>query len=110
MLRIPLRFRDSALLLVPRWGDLDTPWQVAALALLGLVPVVLVLWLYRYELRVVRRSTAAGLLALRLLVLALLWCVVALQPIVAHFSTEHLPGRVLVAVDRSNSMGVPDPQ
>jgi hypothetical protein len=110
MLRIPLPFQDSALLLIPRWGELGTPRQVTLLALLGLVPVVLVLWLYCYELRLVRRPTARGLLALRLLAVVLLWCVVGLQPIVAHFTTEELPGRVLIAVDRSESTRVTDPQ
>jgi hypothetical protein len=110
MFRIPLPFNDSNLLLLPRWGELGTPLQVTLLALLALVPVLLVLWLYRFELHLVRRSTAVWLLTMRLLMVVLLWSVVGLQPIVAHFHTEELPGRVFVAVDRSLSMGVPDPQ
>src|SRR5712671_3938706 len=104
MFRISLLSNDSTLLLIPRWGELGTALQVTLLALMAVVPGLLVLWLYRYELRLVRRSAALIFLTLRLLVLVLLWCVVGLQPIVARFSTEELPGRVLVAVDRSNSM------
>ena len=110
MFRIPLPYKESALLLIPRWSELGLPLQITVLALLALVPVLLVLCLYRYELHLVRRYAAISLLTVRLLVIVLLWCVVGLQPIVARFSTEDLPGRVLVAVDRSNSMGVPDPQ
>jgi len=110
MFRIPLPFKDAALLVIPRGGELGTVVQVTLLALMALVPMLLVLWLYRSELRLVRRSAALGLLTLRLVVIVLLWCVVGLQPIVAHFRTEELPGRVLVAVDRSNSMVVADPQ
>jgi hypothetical protein len=110
MLRIPLPFDDTALLLIPRWSELGIPLQVTVLALVGLLPILLVLWLYRYELYLVRRSAARFLLSLRLLVLLLLWFVVGLQPIVARYSTEELPGRVMVAVDRSHSMDVTDPQ
>src|SRR5581483_1326972 len=99
-----------SLLLSPRWGDMEPAAQVALLALLGLVPVLLVLWLYRYELRLVRRSVAGLLLVLRLLVIVLLWCVVGMQPVLARSTTEELPGRVVVAVDRSASTGVTDPQ
>ena len=40
----------------------------------------------------------------------LLFFVVGFQPIVLHTTTEELPGRVLLAVDRSASMDVADPQ
>ena len=110
MFRITLPFTDWSLLLSPRWGDLPLSTQSALLALLGLIPVALVLWLYRYEMRLVRRATAGFFLGLRLLVIALLWCVVGLQPVLARYTTEELPGRVLIAVDQSGSMNVPDPQ
>src|SRR5262245_25978730 len=110
MYSITLPFTDWTLLVSPRWGDLDPPAQVAALALLGLVPLALVLWLYRYELRLVRRSAAAFLLGVRVLVLLPLWCVVAWQPVLARSTTEEIPARVVVAVDRSGSMSVTDPQ
>ncbi|MCC6418253.1 MAG: VWA domain-containing protein [Gemmataceae bacterium] len=110
MQRIDLPLTDWSLLLAPRWGHLDAPAQVALLALLGAAPVALVLWLYRCELRLVRRRTAALLLGLRLLVLGLLWFVVSLQPVLARSVVEEIPGRVLIAVDRSASTEVADPQ
>jgi hypothetical protein len=110
MFRIPLPLEDSALLVVPRWAELGPILQITLLVSTAVLPLLLVLWLYRYELRLVRRAAARGLLAVRLLMLLMLWCVVALQPIVARYSTEELPGRVLVAVDRSGSMAVTDPQ
>jgi hypothetical protein len=110
MFRIPLASPDSSLLLAPRWGELHGFWQVVLLALVGGVPLALVIWLYRYELKLVRRRTAAALLALRLVVLLVPLFLVGFQPIVSHTTTEELPGRVLVAVDRSASMDVADPQ
>src|SRR5262249_19652828 len=68
------------------------------------------LWLYRYELKLVRRATALALLALRLAVLLFLLFVLCLQPVVARVPVESLPGRVLVAIDRSDSMEAHDPQ
>jgi hypothetical protein len=109
MLRIPL-VDDYGLLLAPRWGELGLALQITLLALLGLLPLVLVSWLYRYELRLIRRLTALALLSLRLAVIALLWLLIAFQPMVARSTTEEQPGRVIVAVDRSASMDVPDPQ
>jgi hypothetical protein len=109
MLRIPL-VDEYTLLLSPRWGELGPGTQVLLLALIGLVPVLLVLWLYRYELRLIRRLTALLLLGLRLAVICLLWLLIALQPVVARSTSEDLPGRVLVAVDRSGSTDVTDPQ
>ena len=77
---------------------------------LCVVPVVLVLWLYRYELRLVRRRAAVCLLGLRLVAILLLVFLICLQPILARSSSEELHGRVLIAVDRSGSMDVADPQ
>src|SRR5260370_31289449 len=61
---------------------------------------LLVLWLYRHELRLVHRWIACGLLFLRLAVVLLILILVGLQPIVARLTTEELPGRLLIAVDR----------
>src|SRR5438093_8385843 len=110
MFRIPLPGDNNVLLLTPRWGDLQAPWQVALPALLFVLPVGLVLWLYRSELRLVGRGMAAGLLAVRLLLLVLLWAVICWQPMLVHEFSEDLTGRVLIAVDRSRSMEVTDPQ
>jgi hypothetical protein len=106
---IELPFTDAVLRLSPRWSELGDEWQTAALALCGVVPLLLVLWLYRYELRLISRFAALGLLLLRVAVIALLWFVVCLQPIVTSVTTAEVPTRVLVAVDVSGSMSVTDP-
>ncbi len=110
MHRVPLPFTDAYLLLSPRWADLPTPGRAALLLLLCLLPAALVVGLYRFELRLVNRGAAVGLLALRLVVLAVLLLLVGFQPIFARSHVEELPGRVLIAVDRSDSMDVADPQ
>jgi hypothetical protein len=109
MLQIPL-WDGSCLILSPRWAGLEQPWQIGLLTVLGIGPVCLVLWLYRSELRLVHRGTALGLLGLRLLLLMLLWLLIGMQPVIAHDTVQELPGRVLIAVDRSASMDVADPQ
>jgi hypothetical protein len=106
---ISLPLTDSALQLAPRWGELGAPAQQIALALCGLVPLALVLWLYRHELRLVSRAAALGLLLLRVAVIALLWFIVCLQPVLTATSTREVPTRVVVAVDLSGSMTATDP-
>jgi hypothetical protein len=108
-IEIPLPFTDAVLRLIPRWSEWSLLSQVTSLALFGLVPLAVVILLYRYELRLVSRSGALGLLALRLLVIVGLWFVVCLQPVVTSITTQELPSRVLVAVDISDSMNVTDP-
>jgi hypothetical protein len=110
MHHIPLPFTDAFLFLSPRWGELSGFAQTVLLLLVALVPVALVVWLYRYELRLVSRVRATGLLLLRLAVLLLLAALVCLQPALARVTTEEVPGRVLVAVDRSGSTDLADPQ
>src|SRR5437763_12653343 len=104
MLAVNLPLVDADLVLNPPWSGLHPGMQAGLLALLALVPLVLLVALYRYELRLVPSATALGLLVLRLAVLALLLSLVCLQPVFARDRTYGLPGRVLVAVDRSDSM------
>src|SRR5437016_5896573 len=106
---IPLPGTENFLQLSPRWTD-PWSWQAAVLLLLALVPVALVFWLYHYELKLVSRWTARSLVTLRLIVIALLWFLVCLQPTLARAPSTDLPGRVIVAVDLSDSMSVTDPQ
>src|SRR3954452_17151880 len=108
--RITLFDEDRVLLLNPRWGELGTVPQVLLIALLCWVPLGLILWLYRYEMRLVPRRTARVLLFLRALAIALLLLLVILQPVYARVLHEELPGRVIVPVDVSESMHVADPQ
>ncbi|HKI37960.1 MAG TPA: hypothetical protein VKA46_39260 [Gemmataceae bacterium] len=110
MHRIPFPGTDASLLLSPRWGELSTFWQWTLLGLIVAVPLLLVVILYRYELRLIKPAAAVLLLGLRLVVLVLILFLLGLQPIYARTHTEELPGRVLVAVDRSDSTGVTDPQ
>jgi hypothetical protein len=98
---------DATLLLSPRWGELHGTAQVL-LILVFLAPPLLVLSLYRYELRLVHRGVAMLLLSLRLSALGFLLLLVGLQPVIERSRTEELPGRVIVAVDRSASMEVQD--
>jgi hypothetical protein len=101
---------NSELLLTPQLAGLPPLARAALLMLLCAIPLALLLWLYRYELRLVSPGTALGLLSLRLVVVLLILSLVCLQPIFARDWTEELPGRVLVVVDDSDSMQVTDPQ
>ncbi len=98
------------LLLTPQFAGLSPALRFGLIAVVCVVPVALVLWLYRWELRLVTRLTALLLLGLRLVVVVLLLALVCLQPVYAHDRTLGLPGRVLVAVDRSDSTEIADPQ
>jgi hypothetical protein len=109
MFHFDIPFTDTTLLLHPRFGDRALIVQLFLL-LVCLAPVGLVGWLYRYELRMVRPAMARVLLGLRLLVVSMLVVVIAFQPVAARTTSETLAGRVLVALDRSDSMGVTDPQ
>jgi hypothetical protein len=110
MYSIKLPLDQGDLLLTPQWTGLPSALQGALILLTCLAPLALIGWLYRYELRLVSRLTALGLLLLRLTVVILLLLLVYLQPVFARTRTERLPGRVLVAVDRSESTDVADPQ
>ncbi len=74
----------------------------------GVVAVVLLLVLYKYERKLVSRGAGLALLALRLA--AVLALVVALfEPIAQRVYTEKVRGRVIVGVDLSESMATTDP-
>jgi hypothetical protein len=110
MLRLRLPADDTSLLLAPLGAGLSPALQVALLVLLAAVPLALVAALYRYELRLVPRAAALVLLGLRVAVLALIVFLVGFRPVYARDVKYDLPGRVVVAVDRSDSMDVADPQ
>src|SRR3954451_11738683 len=74
----------------------------------GVAALVLLLVLYREERRLVSRRAGLGLLGLRLLAASVL--VLALfEPIAARTFREVVKGRVIVAVDVSESMATADP-
>src|SRR5262245_43301042 len=109
MFRIPFPFTETTLVLTPPLESLPA-WAQIGLGVLGLIATAgLLIWLYSYELRLVRPMTATGLLALRAVALALLWFVI-MQPVISRPTSEKLPGYVLIGLDRSDSMGVTDPQ
>src|SRR5690606_6220059 len=95
--------------LVPYFPWLPVALQVAAFAGGLFLLLALVVWLYRYESRLVAPGTARLLLGLRAVALGLLWAVLSLRPVVAHVSSETVPGQVFVALDRSDSMRIADP-
>jgi hypothetical protein len=110
MLRFTIPGTDSALLLSPRLADLAPGLQIAIIIAICLLPIGLTALLYRYELQLIRRSVAMLLFGLRLVVLFLILFLVCLQPVFARAHVEELPGRVVIAVDRSDSTDVTDPQ
>lgn len=113
MFAMPLPWPDSSLQFTLPGEGLGTLLQVGVVCLAViacLVPVLLILWLYYYEIRLVSRRLAATLLSLRLGALALLLLLLFFQPVYGHDVTISLPGRVVVAVDRSGSMDIVDPQ
>src|SRR3954451_10829967 len=74
----------------------------------GLVALVLLLWLYREERRLISRRAGMGLLGLRLLAATVL--VLALfEPIAARTFRQVVKGRLIIAVDVSESMATADP-
>ena len=102
---------DRFLELAPRWGDTPGFGDWAPWVLLGGIPAGLILWLYRYELKIVGGFAARALLTLRLVVLSLLLFLVLWQPRVGGApATEKTSDRVLVVIDRTGSMEVGDPQ
>ncbi len=109
MTSISLPFTDAFLRLSLPFPGLSPALRLA-LALLGLALFLgLFIALYRYEMRLIRRRFALALLGLRIAAFVVLFLLLALEPVVARSIIEEVPGKVLVAVDRSDSMKVTDP-
>src|SRR5688572_27215088 len=101
MLRYTLPFSEGVM----------SPLTQKALILGGLALILfLIATLYRYELRLIRPGAARLLLAMRVLVISLVWLLTSLKPFLDHVTTEFLPGKVVLAVDRSDSMTITDAQ
>ena len=75
----------------------------------GLAALALLLLLYREERRLVSRGAGLGLLGLRLLAAAGVLVLALFEPIASRAWRESVRGRVLVAVDDSESMTTVDP-
>ena len=109
MLSIPIPLTNSSfdftlpLPGLPRWG------RVMLVVVLAAALAVLLVRLYRFEMRLVSRRMARTLLGLRLAVVAAIFLTLCLEPTLKTTSYREVPSRVLVAVDRSDSMRVTDP-
>src|SRR5258708_5945455 len=110
MFTIPLPWPDSSLLIAPPWAGLPVLVRGLLLLALCLVPLLLLVVLYRYELRLVPGRPAFALFGLRLVVFLLVLALLLARPVFARDRHTKLPGRVLIAVDRSASLDVADPQ
>lgn len=90
----------------------DTPpWlNLGLFAGIIILLLALMLWLYRYESRLVQPVTARWLLLLRGLVMGCLAALLFFRPVLTRTETEIVPGRVVVALDLSDSMQITDPQ
>lgn len=110
MFRIDLPLTDAYILLTPRLGYFSRYGQLAVLALLLLVVSWLIFRLYRTELTLIPKRFALALLTLRLMLIAALLLISSLKPSLAHTITETVPSKVLIGIDRSDSMDVTDPQ
>src|SRR5687768_5321544 len=106
MIAVPIPFTGARLALALPFGFLPTFARVlVVLALIG-VFVALVIRLYRAELRQVSPGTARFLLGLRVTAFAAVFVVLLAAPAVVRTVRESVPGRVVVAVDLSDSMRV----
>ena len=110
MFTINLPWPETSVLLSFPWSGLHPVVRGLVLLAVVVLPLVLLVSLYRYELHLVKPATALMLLSLRLTVLVLILILVCLQPIYARDRLYETPGRILIAVDRSESMNIPDPQ
>jgi hypothetical protein len=108
--RIDFPFTDAHLMLTPRLGGMSRYTQLALLVLILSVVLFLVFRLYRHELKLVPKRFARTLLGLRLALVMILFLVISMKPTLARTVTETVPSKVLIAVDRSDSMSIPDPQ
>lgn len=108
MFSLKLPNTGMSLELSPRWGVSLTaalPWLA-----LAIIPLLLVFWLYRTELKLVSHGVARCLLALRLTVIGLLVTLVCFQPQLLPAFQNKAPDRVLLLIDRTGSMDAVDPQ
>lgn len=110
MWHLSIPFKGGSVEMVPRWGASLTAGGVIPWLLLGLVPLALIVWLYRYELKLVSRLVANFLLTLRMVVIVLLFFLVCFQPKLLPAFTQAAPERLLLMVDRTGSMDAADPQ
>ena len=86
---------------------LDFTWTSFALLALVVTAAVLVIVLSKYERKLVPAHVGYGLLMLRLAVIVVLWLAL-LQPVLTWTIDRERTGRVVVALDVSESMSTSD--
>src|SRR5437667_11863937 len=104
MTAISLPFTSAELRLALPFGLLPTFLRALVVLLLLAGCVALVVWLSRSERTRVAPRTARRLLGLRAAAVAAVFVVLATGPVAVRTVTEPVPGRVIVAVDVSDSM------
>ncbi|MFM9959838.1 MAG: hypothetical protein ACKV2Q_01270 [Planctomycetaceae bacterium] len=86
---------------------LDASWTSLALLVLVVAAAVLVITLSKYERKLVPAHVGYGLLILRLAVIAVIWLAL-LQPVLTWNIDRERTGRIVVALDLSESMSTSD--
>lgn len=86
---------------------LDASWTSLFIVLAVAVAAVLVVVLSKYERKLVPAPVGYGLLVLRLMVIAVLWLAM-LQPVLTWEVDRQRTGKIVIAVDASESMSTSD--
>lgn len=86
---------------------LDASWTSLAVLVLVVAAAVLVALLSKYERKLVPPHVGYGLLVLRLAVIAVIWLAL-LQPVLTWNIDRERTGRIVVALDLSESMTTSD--
>lgn len=110
MFRIDLFFTDGYLLLSPRFVDGSRIWRTIFLGCIFAFVLFLIWRIYRYELKFITRPSAIVLFLLRCVVFTLIFIAAFFQPMIRYTSTQVIPSRIVIAIDRSDSMSITDPQ
>jgi hypothetical protein len=109
MLSLPIPFTASSFdFFLPFPGLPGWARVLLVLAAAGMLALLLVL-LYRFEMRAIPRWVARTLLGLRLATVAAVFLTLSFDPTLKTTTYREVPSRVLVAIDRSDSMRVTDP-
>lgn len=105
---IPLLPSDGSLRFALPWPGTSQPLQLLLLAAVLLAAFAIALRIYRMELRQLPRRAARLLLALRLLTAFAILGILFTDPALVRSRTETIPGRIIVAIDTSDSMRIAD--
>lgn len=109
MFAVSLPGSDSSLEFTAPFGGLSP--TVRTLTVLGLfaLGILLIVRLYRSESRRISHRIAVSLLVLRSLAFILVLATLLFEPVLTKTVREEVPGKVVVALDTSDSMRVSDP-